>query len=270
MALRSGYGPDAFLGVRHMILTSLYFSRTQDSQGIPQVERDLLQVEQLSQKLKARTARIDSGSQTIAATRLLAQEGLNTRKCVPVPPTLLALKVVCSTVSSQESVTLRMHQQQYLTVDRLTRALQTIELRPTYEDVLPVECSSVDEYLEQMHETTTMAAIQVQDMPQSSCTACMWLSRISLLHLEQHAAAERRCEVWQDAQRDTISAFEEYMDACMMADWATDKRSLFDAALPDAAVPGPAGQTAGSSLTATYAPAQFRTPLTGGLIQPMP
>ena len=62
-------------------LTSTFLG-VQDSQGIPQVERDLLQVEQLSQKLKSKTARIDSRSQTLAATRLLAQEGLNSRKCV--------------------------------------------------------------------------------------------------------------------------------------------------------------------------------------------
>ncbi|KAK9915316.1 hypothetical protein WJX75_007541 [Coccomyxa subellipsoidea] len=160
-----------------------------DSQGIPQIERDLLQVEQLSQKLKARTARIDSGSQTLAATRLLAQEGLNSRK--------------------------------------LTRALQTFELRPTYEDVLPVESTSVEEYLEQMHELTTITAIQ-------------------------------------EAQRDTISAFEEYMDACMTADWAADKRALFDAALPDTAMPGPASQLAGGSLTSSVASAQFRSPLLPG------
>lgn len=58
----------------------------QDSQGLPQVERDLLQVEQLSQKLKARTARADAGQQTLAATRLLAHEGLDTRKCAPSSP----------------------------------------------------------------------------------------------------------------------------------------------------------------------------------------
>ncbi len=45
---------------------------------------------------------------------------------------------------------------------RLTRALQTFELRPTYEDVLPVESTSVEEYLEQMHEMTTITAIQVR------------------------------------------------------------------------------------------------------------
>lgn len=59
-------------------------------------------------------------------------------------------------------------------VHRLTRALQTIELRPTYEDVLPVESTSVEEYLEQMHETTTMAAIQVQSPTVAHCSS-IWL-----------------------------------------------------------------------------------------------
>ena len=52
----------------------------QDNKGIPQVQRDLHQVEQLSRNLRAKTARLDAGAETIAATRLLAHEGLNTRK----------------------------------------------------------------------------------------------------------------------------------------------------------------------------------------------
>lgn len=56
----------------------------QDTQGFPRVERDLLQVEQYSQQLKARAARIYPAGDALAATRLLAQEGLNTRKCGPV------------------------------------------------------------------------------------------------------------------------------------------------------------------------------------------
>ncbi|CAL5221540.1 g3750 [Coccomyxa viridis] len=160
-----------------------------DNKGIPQVQRDLHQVEQLSRNLRAKTARLDAGAETIAATRLLAHEGLNTRK--------------------------------------LTRALQTFELRPTYEDVMPVESSSVQEYLDQMHEYTTIAAIQ-------------------------------------EAQRDTISAFEEYMDMCMLSDWAAEKKVLFDSALPDTALPGPAGQLAAASITAPYSPQQFRSTLPAG------
>ena len=68
----------------------------------------------------------------------------------------------------------------------------------------------------------------------------------------------------QEAQQDTISAFEEYMDACMVADWVADKRALFDAALPDTVLSGPAGQLAGAGLASPYSPAQGRTPLTPG------
>ena len=45
------------------------------------MERDLRQVEQYSQELKAKAARIDPADDALAATRLLAQEGLSTRKC---------------------------------------------------------------------------------------------------------------------------------------------------------------------------------------------
>ena len=53
----------------------------QDTQGFPRVERDLRQVEQYSQELKVKAARIDPAGDALAATRLLAQEGLSTRKC---------------------------------------------------------------------------------------------------------------------------------------------------------------------------------------------
>lgn len=58
--------------------------RVQDNKGIPQLQRDLHQVEQLSRNLRAKTARLDAGAETIAATRLLAHEGLNTRKYAPI------------------------------------------------------------------------------------------------------------------------------------------------------------------------------------------
>ena len=43
----------------------------------------------------------------------------------------------------------------------LDRALQTVELKPTYEDVFQAESSSVEEFLQQMHEMTVVTAIQV-------------------------------------------------------------------------------------------------------------
>lgn len=61
-------------------MTKRSYSMLQDNKGIPQVQRDLQQVEQLSRNLRAKTVRLDAGAETIAATRLLAHEGLNTRK----------------------------------------------------------------------------------------------------------------------------------------------------------------------------------------------
>lgn len=74
----------------------------------------------------------------------------------------------------------------------------------------------------------------------------------------------------QEAQRDTITAFEEYMDACMMSDWAAEKKALFDVATPDTALPGPAGQLAAASITAPYSLPQFRSSLQTGLQKPCP
>ena len=81
-------------------------------QPLPRVQRDILQVEQYSQKLRSRAAGGDATADTLEASRLLASEGLNPRK--------------------------------------LTRALQTFELRPTYEDVFQVETATVEEYLQQV------------------------------------------------------------------------------------------------------------------------
>eukprot|EP00193_Tetraselmis_chui_P015810 CAMPEP_0177789418 /NCGR_PEP_ID=MMETSP0491_2-20121128/22735_1 /TAXON_ID=63592 /ORGANISM="Tetraselmis chuii, Strain PLY429" /LENGTH=84 /DNA_ID=CAMNT_0019311273 /DNA_START=12 /DNA_END=263 /DNA_ORIENTATION=+ len=51
-----------------------------DGQGLPWVQRDLLQVEEYSARLKSRTNRINASEDRIAATRLLAGEGLNTSR----------------------------------------------------------------------------------------------------------------------------------------------------------------------------------------------
>lgn len=81
--------------------------------GVPLfLRRFVSQVEQYSQKLRARSARADATAESLDAARLLAHEGLNPRK--------------------------------------LTQALQTFELRPTYEDVFTVETATVEEYLQQV------------------------------------------------------------------------------------------------------------------------
>lgn len=52
----------------------------QDTQGFPLLQRDLHQVEQLSQKLKSKARRIDAGADSLAAARLLAQEGISAQR----------------------------------------------------------------------------------------------------------------------------------------------------------------------------------------------
>lgn len=54
--------------------------RLQDAEGFPQVERDLLQVEELSQKLRTKASRLDQAEDGLAASRLLAQQGVNVRR----------------------------------------------------------------------------------------------------------------------------------------------------------------------------------------------
>ncbi|XP_012434926.1 uncharacterized protein LOC105761615 [Gossypium raimondii] len=76
--------------------------------------RNLDQLEALSKKLKAKTLRTEAPSQSIADTRLLAQEGIN--------------------------------------AEQLTRDLKSFELKTTFEDVFPAEATSVEEYLQQSHK----------------------------------------------------------------------------------------------------------------------
>jgi hypothetical protein len=57
----------------------------QESQGFPRVERDVVQVEQFSEKLRAKAARVNATSEALDASRLLAQEGLNPRRRAAAP-----------------------------------------------------------------------------------------------------------------------------------------------------------------------------------------
>eukprot|EP00850_Spirogloea_muscicola_P002963 SM000011S19141 [mRNA] locus=s11:1160349:1165866:+ [translate_table: standard] len=85
-------------------------------------QRSLDQLENLSRQLKAKTTRLDSARETMAATRLLAREGID--------------------------------------ADQLTHDLHSFELKTTFEDVFPVEATSVDEYLQQIHEMAILSAIE--------------------------------------------------------------------------------------------------------------
>ncbi|KAK5839288.1 hypothetical protein PVK06_008064 [Gossypium arboreum] len=81
------------------------------SAQFPPLQRNLDQLEALSKKLKAKTLRTETLSQSIAATRLLAWEGIN--------------------------------------AEQLTRDVKSFELKTTFEDVFPTEATSVEEYLQQ-------------------------------------------------------------------------------------------------------------------------
>lgn len=134
----------------------------QENQGFPRVERDVLQVEQFSAKLRAKATRVDATSEALDASRLLAQEGLNPRKWV-MRCALLAL-CCCyafehsssvpgrkrSAGSSQQHPALGPPCLAHSSARRLNQALQTLQLRPTYEDVFQVESSTVEEYQQQV------------------------------------------------------------------------------------------------------------------------
>ena len=65
--------------LRHALITRTPLPVAQDH-ALPRVERDILQVEQFSQKLRARAAAADASAEALDASRLLAGEGFNNRK----------------------------------------------------------------------------------------------------------------------------------------------------------------------------------------------
>eukprot|EP01018_Ginkgo_biloba_P022309 Gb_32484 [translate_table: standard] len=121
------------------------------STQFPPIQRSLDQLEALSKKLKAKTSRIEAPSHSIAATRLLAREGIN--------------------------------------AEQLTRDLKSFELKTSFEDVFPVEAASVEEYLQQVHEMAMLSAVQ-------------------------------------EAQRDNLRSFDDYMLQVLEDDWQKEKRDF--------------------------------------------
>lgn len=150
-----------------------------DAEGFPQVDRDLLQVEELSQKLRTKASRLDQAEDGIAASRLLAQQGVNVR--------------------------------------RYNRDLLELELRPTHEDVFQSQPSTVDEYLQQVHESTVVTAIQ-------------------------------------EAQRQTDDTFQQFMADSLQVNWQRAKRRLLDSMLPSGGQVGMA-QSLSATTTAVSQPA---------------
>ncbi|XP_077253727.1 nuclear pore complex protein NUP93A-like [Tasmannia lanceolata] len=121
------------------------------STQFPPLQRNLDQLEALSKKLKAKTLRTEAPSQSIAATRLLAREGIN--------------------------------------AEQLARDLKSFKLKTTFEDVFPAEATSVEEYLQQVHEMAMVSAVQ-------------------------------------EAQKDNLRSFNDYMMHAMEEDWQKEKRDF--------------------------------------------
>ena len=55
---------------------------------------------------------------------------------------------------------LRLLAREGINAEQLTRDLKSFELKTTFEDVFPAEATSVEEYLQQVHEMEMVSAIQ--------------------------------------------------------------------------------------------------------------
>ncbi|CAN4089874.1 unnamed protein product [Withania somnifera] len=121
------------------------------STQFPPLQRNLDQLETLTKKLKAKTLRTEAPTQSIAATRLLAREGIN--------------------------------------AEQLARDLKSFELKTTFEDVFPAEATTVEEYLQQIHEMAMVSAVQ-------------------------------------EAQKDNLKNFNDYMMKVLENDWKKEKRDF--------------------------------------------
>ncbi|KAG1678895.1 hypothetical protein FOA52_003563 [Chlamydomonas sp. UWO 241] len=97
----------------------------------------------------------------------------------------------------------RLLAQQGFDATRLNQDVTTLEIQPTIEDVFHADTSSVEDYLKQVEEATILAAIQ-------------------------------------EAQQDTVTSFEHFMEDCMVRDWAANKRQLFGLIAPHSSGAGAA------------------------------
>ncbi|DBA91772.1 TPA: hypothetical protein ACH3X1_003362 [Trebouxia sp. C0004] len=107
----------------------------------------------------------------------------------------------------------RLLAQQGVNQRQLSKALSKFEMKATYEDVYQTQHPNVDEYLRHVQQATLLSAIH-------------------------------------EAQRDAVSAFDDFMDQCIESDWARDREKLVHTIMPvgGAAKSHPSCQ---ASLTAT-------------------
>ncbi|ONH95174.1 hypothetical protein PRUPE_7G054800 [Prunus persica] len=162
------------------------------SAQFPPLQRNLDQLETLSKKLKAKTLRTETPQQSIAATRLLAREGLN--------------------------------------AEQLARDLKSFELKTTFEDVFPSEATTVEEYLQQVHQMTMVSALQ-------------------------------------EAQKDNLRSFNDYMLKVLEEDWQKEKRDFLQSLSQISTLPrtnttytSSAGSRSGQIASITSSPQVSSTP----------
>ncbi|KAK4371473.1 hypothetical protein RND71_010948 [Anisodus tanguticus] len=156
------------------------------SAQFPPLQRNLDQLEALTKKLKAKTLRTEAPTQSIAATRLLAREGIN--------------------------------------AEQLARDLKSFELKTTFEDVFPAEATTVEEYLQQIHEMAMVSAVQ-------------------------------------EAQKDNLKNFNDYMMKVLENDWKKEKRDFLQSLSRISTLPrtnisasSPLGGRQGQIASLTYSP----------------
>ena len=106
---------------------------------------------------------------------------------------------------------------------RLAKTLNKFEMKATYEDVYQTQHPNVQEYLKHVQQATLLTAIHV---------------RLLELHLRiwpmaLHIYILRPCFACiQEAQKDAVSAFDDFMDQAIESDWARDRAKLVNAIMP--------------------------------------
>mmetsp|Transcript_31486 Transcript_31486/g.59180 ORF Transcript_31486/g.59180 Transcript_31486/m.59180 type:complete len:867 (-) Transcript_31486:321-2921(-) len=175
-----------------------------DAVGFPTLHRNVEQLEEHSRQLQAKSSRMEASSESNAATRLLAQQGFN--------------------------------------MDRLSRDMRTFEMQTTFDDVFPVEGTTVEEYLDQVHSMTLLSAIE-----------------------KEHQNA--------------VDDFQNFMLACADADWEKRRHgysfggnaaasAMFHAAEPTAMHTTPTPRTPGTKVFGSSSKVTAFTP--GGAPPPSP
>lgn len=67
----------------------------QDEAGMPRIDRNIDQVQQMSEMMVARIRHRDSTADGLASARLLAQQGLNQRQCVTFSSAYMQPEFTC-------------------------------------------------------------------------------------------------------------------------------------------------------------------------------